>query len=294
MRLRLTPPSSALPSPARPGGYPAGPRALPGSTSVRASGRGTSPRPSVCGHLRSTPPVCAARRREGVFQKFLLCDSLPALGFRTSRQYVLVPSLPQLPDPERVRLSPGVRPGGRDSSTHRVAKKCHPVTHPSRPAKAKRNLVLPEETHRGTSGPPLREERCSGWRAGQSEARTAAQRGAAAECKHRPARGGPSVSPHATHLAQGLRGPPPATLGNRAQGHPSCTLLQPADQGTGPPCFPASRPTNQLTLPAVGLSAPPPSCPFSAAFHAVVPAQETFAPCRAIPSSLPNLQFWGP
>lgn len=63
--------------------------------------------------------------------------------------------------------------------------------------------------------------------------------------------------PHAPLIwPRACRGPPLATLGNHAQGYLSCTLFQPADQGTGPPYFPASRSTNQLTLPAVGLSDP--------------------------------------
>ncbi|XP_034524403.1 transcription initiation factor TFIID subunit 4-like [Ailuropoda melanoleuca] len=77
MRLRLTPPDCALPSPARPPRRPAR-RAL---LSVRArppGGAGArSSRPSVRVHLRSTSPACAARRREGVSQRLLLRGLAP-------------------------------------------------------------------------------------------------------------------------------------------------------------------------------------------------------------------------
>nr|XP_045751545.1 uncharacterized protein LOC123858579 [Mirounga angustirostris] len=61
---------------------------------------------------------------------------------------------------------------------------------------------------RDQQGPPPREERRFGWRAGQWEARTAAQRGAAAECKQSPARRGPRVSPRATRRVCDHRGRP--------------------------------------------------------------------------------------
>lgn len=53
--------------------------------------------------------------------------------------------------------------------------------------------------------PPLREERSSGWRAGQWEAKTAAQRGEAVECKHSQERCEPRVSPRVPHWALGAR-----------------------------------------------------------------------------------------
>ncbi|XP_074172423.1 uncharacterized protein LOC141567806 [Rhinolophus sinicus] len=55
------------------------------------------------------------------------------------------------------------------------------------------------------AAPPLREERSSGWRAGQWEARTAAQRGEAVECKHSQERCEPRVSPRVPHWAPGAR-----------------------------------------------------------------------------------------
>lgn len=77
MRLTLTPPDCALPSPARPPRRPAR-RAL---ISVRARpprGAGASlPRPSVRVHPLSTSPACAARRREGVSQRLLLRGLVP-------------------------------------------------------------------------------------------------------------------------------------------------------------------------------------------------------------------------
>lgn len=77
MRLRLTPPDCALPSPARPPRRPAR-RALPSVRARPPGGAGArSSWPSVRVHLRSTSPACAARRPEGVSQRLLLRGLAP-------------------------------------------------------------------------------------------------------------------------------------------------------------------------------------------------------------------------
>ncbi|XP_045662059.1 uncharacterized protein LOC123797974 [Ursus americanus] len=135
-------------------------------------------------------------------------SSSPPLCFRISRQYFPVPSRPQLPDPGRVRprLSPGLRPGGGCTGEHsqEVAILRRTMAVPLRP----QGTGFFRKRRRDQESPPLREERRFGWRAGQWEARTAAQRGAAAECKHSRARGGPRVSPRATRRVWDHRGRP--------------------------------------------------------------------------------------
>lgn len=55
--------------------------------------------------------------------------------------------------------------------------------------------IFSEAGEREPEGPPLREERSRGRGAGQWQERTAAQRGAAAECKHSGARRPPRAEP---------------------------------------------------------------------------------------------------
>lgn len=128
MRFRLTPQGSALPSPARPRAHPAGPCTRPAcvrtSPPLGAVGR------ALTGHwsaatcpelpcLRSPPEGGSLSEAPPPW-----CGS-PSLGFRTSRQYVCIPSRPELPDPEDIRpwLSLGVRPRGGGLGKHRVARK---------------------------------------------------------------------------------------------------------------------------------------------------------------------------
>lgn len=109
-----------------------------------------------------------------------------------SRQFVPVHSDPQHPDPKGIRsqLSSGVKSSGGGSGKHTVARKwlsCGAV-----PPKPQGTGFFPNR--RGDqAAPPLREELSSDWRAGQWEAKTAAQRGAAAECKHSRERGATCV-----------------------------------------------------------------------------------------------------
>ncbi|XP_027455932.1 translation initiation factor IF-2-like [Zalophus californianus] len=189
MRRRLTPPDCALPSPARP------PR-----------------RPSVRVHLFSTSPACAARRREGVSRRLLPPprSGSPPLCFRISRPCFPVPSRPQLPDPVRVRprLSPGLRPGGGGTGEHKSSQEVAILRRTVAVPPRSQGTQFLRKRRRDQEGPPPREERRFGWRAGQWEARTAAQRGEAAECKQSRARRGPRVSPRATRRVWDHRGRP--------------------------------------------------------------------------------------
>ncbi|XP_058420457.1 uncharacterized protein LOC131419404 [Diceros bicornis minor] len=211
MRLSLTPPDSALPSPARPPAPAPAPRAR-------------APRPALIRvHLRSTSPACAARRREGVSQRLLLRGSAPCRLAAAS--------------PASTFLSPPAfksRSQGRQAAAHarRTANLCllGRAQSGQEVAILRRILAVPPRPEgtgcfpkrRGDQkGPPLREERSFGWRAGQWEARTAAQRGAAAECKHSPARVRPRVSPRATRRACGTTGSAVAPQGSHA---PGCLL----------------------------------------------------------------------
>lgn len=155
----------------------------------------------------------------------------------------------------------------------------HPVAHPGCPAKASSNPGFPKRLG-DLEGPPRREGRSVGWRAGQWEARTAAQRGVAAECKHSQASRRPRVC-------------------RRRLWHPRAAMLRDAYLALCfslpttlciNPAFLLSAPQTRLSSAWVGHSAP---CPCLTASHSEVPAQETLAPSRALPLYPPNLQFWG-
>lgn len=122
----------------------------------------------------------------------------------------------------------------------------------------------------GREGPPLREERRFGWQADQWEATTAAQRGAAAECKHSPARCGPRVSPRAPRRVWDHRGRPR---------HPRAAILCNACLAlcSSPPTevrinpLPPPRSADRLP-PMDGSLRTPPPFPRPAPSHSEVPA----------------------
>nr|XP_044636139.1 translation initiation factor IF-2-like [Equus asinus] len=209
MRLSLTPPDSALPSPARP------PAPAP---------RARVPRPALS-RLRPTRkglqhPLAQALSPRSPALRFT-CLRGPAAGgsLRGSSSASRLPAarLPHLP-PVRSCTLPPSSPGSRGcqaaAQTRRTAKwwRLGRAKSGQEVDILRRTLAVPPRPEgtrffpkrRGDQkGPPLREERSFGWGAGQWEARTAAQRGAAAECKHSPASVRPRVSPRATRRAPG-------------------------------------------------------------------------------------------
>ncbi|XP_073748770.1 uncharacterized protein [Callorhinus ursinus] len=126
-----------------------------------------------------------------------------------ARAFQFPPALnSRIPVRVRPRLSPGLRPGGGGTGEHKSSQEV---------AILRRTVAVPlrsqgtqflRKRRRDQEGPPPREERRFGWRAGQWEARTAAQRGEAAECKQSRARRGPRVSPRATRRVWDHRGRP--------------------------------------------------------------------------------------
>lgn len=185
----------------------------------------------------------------------------------------------------RPRLSPGLRPGGGCTGEHsqEVAILRRTMAVPLRP----QGTGFFRKRRRDQESPPLREERRFGWRAGQWEARTAAQRGAAAECKHSRARGGPRVSPRATRRVWDHRGRP---------WHPRAAILRdacfafcssPAMEVRINPLFPLPAPPTGLPPMGGSLRTPPPfPCP--AASHPEVPARRKRS--RQAAPSLPVLR----
>lgn len=146
---------------------------------------------------------------------------------------------------------------------------------------------------RDPEGPPLREGRHFGCGAGQWEARTAAQRGEAAECKHSRGHCEPHVSLRATRRVWDHRGQPqrPSAAKLRNAFLALCSSL-PKEVSSNP----------LLQLPAPPTRLPPGGwvCPHCAplrlpgGFPLLSPrAQETFALSFTLPSCPPDLQFRG-